>query len=311
MNQRSIDESARFRVGNDPLYLEGVEKSFGKRKALNGIKMNLKRGERLALLGPNGAGKTTLVRAIAGRVRLDAGSISLEPGIELGVVPQEIALYSQLTARENLEVFASLSGVPRGLINDRTHELLDWIGLSDRGDDRVSHFSGGMKRRLNIACSLMHRPSLLLLDEPTVGVDPQSRQRIWEMLDDLQQEEIAILVTTHMLDEAEKVCDRIVILDEGKVVAEGTLEELIRQTIGSGKQITLFFDGKMPPQSFWPEAGMDSNSVLLSIRDITTELPELMNRLKQDQYTVSDIHIKSPSLHAVFIHLTGRDLRDA
>ena len=221
------------------LEIEGLARRYGGQDALCGVSLALRAGECLGLLGPNGAGKTTLVRAIAGRVRPDAGAITLlgrplQPGARegresLGVVPQEIALYADLTAQENLEIFGALQEVPRAALAERVAWALAFSGLEARRDDRVSAYSGGMKRRLNIACSTLHQPRILLLDEPTVGVDPQSRERIWRMLAELQAEGASLVLTTHQLDEAETQCDRIVIIDHGRVIAQGTLAELARR----------------------------------------------------------------------------------
>ncbi|NGP51947.1 ABC transporter ATP-binding protein [Thioalkalivibrio sp. XN8] len=254
------------------LEIDGLARRYGDQDALRGVSLALGAGECLGLLGPNGAGKTTLVRIIAGRVRPDAGRVrllgrSLQPGGSagreaLGVVPQEIALYPLLTAVENLEVFGALQGVHGGELARRVDWALAFSGLEARRDDRVGTFSGGMQRRLNIACSVLHRPRVLLLDEPTVGVDPQSRERIWHMLDELRATGTSIVLTTHQLDEAENQCDRIVIIDHGRVIAAGTLAELV--------------------------AG---------IGDAAPE-PEPEPRVRQ------------ASLQAVFIHLTGRALRE-
>ncbi|MBI1799002.1 MAG: ABC transporter ATP-binding protein, partial [Candidatus Eisenbacteria bacterium] len=203
------------------LAVRDAAKSFGKVRALEGASLQLFEGERLALLGPNGAGKTTLLRAITGRVRLDRGSIDMsghaleaeERRRAIGVVPQEVAIYPLLTARENLEVFGRLQGVLPADLKERTAWALEWTGLADRAKRPVGQFSGGMKRRLNIACGVLHRPRIVLLDEPTVGVDPQSRERIYEMLDELRREGGTMLLTTHQLEEAEARCDRIAILD--------------------------------------------------------------------------------------------------
>ena len=252
------------------LEIDGLARRYGEQDALRGVSLALHAGECLGLLGPNGAGKTTLVRAIAGRVRPDAGTITLlgrtlQPGARagresLGVVPQEIALYPLLTAAENLEVFGALQGVHGPALAERVEWGLVFSGLESRRDDRVEAFSGGMKRRLNIACSVLHRPEVLLLDEPTVGVDPQSRARIWHMLDELRAAGTSIVLTTHQLDEAETQCDRIVIIDHGQIIAQGTLAELVAAI------------GDAVPQ---PEP-----------------------------------NVQRMSLQAVFIHLTGRELRE-
>jgi ABC-2 type transport system ATP-binding protein len=186
------------------LTVANAVKSFGNNRALDKVHLQLRRGEWLALLGPNGAGKTTLVRAIAGRVRLDSGSIELSGNRKdvLGIVPRDVAVYPKLSARENLQCFGALKGLRGSHLKERIDWALEFTGLSDRADELSGSFSGGMKRRLNIACSVLHRPSVVLLDEPTAGVDPQSRQRIWEMLDRLRRDGASLLLTTHQLDEA-------------------------------------------------------------------------------------------------------------
>ncbi|MFY8201429.1 MAG: ABC transporter ATP-binding protein, partial [Pirellula staleyi] len=222
-------------------------KTYGTNQALSGTSFSVKQGERLALLGPNGAGKTTLIRSMCGRVRPDRGEVQLrgrsirEPDVlqRMGVIPQDLAIYSDLTAKQNLECFGQLYGLRSRRLRERVSWALQWIGLEDRANDLTSGFSGGMKRRVNIACGVMHRPQILLLDEPTVGVDPQSRQRIFDMLDELNQEGTTIVLTTHHLDEAETRSDRIVIIDHGKVVADGTLEHLIESTIGVQRQVAI------------------------------------------------------------------------
>lgn len=220
-----------------PIHVTGARKRFGSTEALAGASFEMHRGELLGLLGPNGAGKTTMIRAIAGRVALDAGTISIlgravshrDPRPEIGVVPQELAVYPLLTARENLQVFGPLYGVAAQQLRERVDWALEWSDLKDRAQEKVKGFSGGMKRRLNIAIGLLHSPQVVLLDEPTVGVDPQSRERIYEMLAALQQSGVSVVLTTHHLEEAERRCERIVIIDHGRIVASGTVQELLAQ----------------------------------------------------------------------------------
>lgn len=217
------------------LEVHGAVKAFGTTKALDGASFSVATGELVGLLGPNGAGKTTMIKALAGRVELDAGTVRLfgrevkrrDPRPDLGVVPQELAIYRLLTARENLEAFGSLYGVSGPALKERVAWALDWSGLDDRADEPIKKFSGGMQRRLNIACSLLHQPKLLLLDEPTVGVDPQSRERIYEMLAALKRDGVSVVLTTHHLEEAERRCERIVIIDDGAIAASGTVADLI------------------------------------------------------------------------------------
>ncbi len=202
-------------------------KCYRRHQVLSGVSFDVRVGERVALLGPNGAGKSTLIRCLSGRVRAEAGSIELcrkrlRPELirtHLGLVPQDIALYGDLTTRENMMAFGRLYGLKKQDLAERVDWALRWTGLEDRQSDLVRNFSGGMKRRVNLACGVLHSPRLVLLDEPTVGVDPQSRERIYQMLNELHAAGTAILLTTHHLDEAEKHSDRILILDQGRIVA--------------------------------------------------------------------------------------------
>ncbi len=291
---------------NSVLNVTNAVKSFGSTKALDDASFELREGEWLALLGPNGAGKTTIVRSIAGRVRLDSGKIMLLGAQlngtrdamrrKLGIVPQEIALYPRLTAQENLRCFGELVGLNGAALEERVEWALDFTALSDRANDPIQTFSGGMKRRLNLVCAVLHRPPILLLDEPTVGVDPQSRQRIWEMLESLRRDGASILLTTHQLDEAQQICDRIVVIDRGKVIADGTLDELVRKTIGSRRQVAITLS--------------TGETVRSAVSDIGEDLSKMLSEAKSSGHTVTDVHIESPTLQAVFIHLTGRELRE-
>jgi ABC-2 type transport system ATP-binding protein len=300
-----------------------ARKSYGSTVALAGCSLELQPREWLGLLGPNGAGKTTLIRAIGGRVRLDAGSVDLfgttlsgdahsdrAARSRLGVVPQEIALYPTLSARENLQVFGRLRGVAGAKLADRITWALEFSGLEDRADDRASSFSGGMKRRLNIACGVLHRPEIILLDEPTVGVDPQSRQRIWEMLDALRDDGAALLLTTHQLDEAQRLCDRIAIIDHGQTIASGTLRELITSTIGPQHDVVLRLDAAPSCREALPQFAIDGRTLTARIDDVARDLPGMLAAVAASGRRVEDVHLASPTLHAVFIALTGRELRE-
>lgn len=301
------------------LQVDNASKRFGDTRALAEASLTLARGEWLALLGPNGAGKTTLVRSIADRVRLDSGGIALfgQPldgsaaavaaRHKLGVVPQEIALFPLLTAAENLRLWGELSGAGRDDLSQRVEWALEWTDLEGRRHDRVETFSGGMKRRLNIACGVLHEPEVVLLDEPTVGVDPQSRERIWEMLGQLRNAGTALLLTTHQLDEAQQVADRIVIIDHGRDIAAGTFQELVRQTIGAGRRVSVHLAAPVAPP---PDFDLDGSILRGAVGDIARELPRLLERLAAAGGTVLDLEVEAPSLQAVFIHLTGRELRE-
>ncbi|MEX1310336.1 MAG: ABC transporter ATP-binding protein [Candidatus Sulfomarinibacteraceae bacterium] len=308
------------RDGADPgcaLRIRDLAKRFGATTALNHASFELRRGERLALLGPNGAGKTTLVRCICGRTVPDSGSIEmlgrrLPPSggrHQLGFVPQEIALYPDLTARENLEAFGRFHGLTGGARREAVEWALQWTGLADRAHHLTKTFSSGMKRRVNIACGVLHRPLVLLLDEPTVGVDPQSRDRIFGMLEELWRHGTSILLTTHQLDEAEQQCDRIVIIDDGHAVAEGTLAELIADTVGANRRVifTLAEDG--PELAGFTISG-DRRQLIAEVEDVSLELPGLLSRIREGGGRVSDLDVHPPSLHSVFIHLTGKELRE-
>ena len=311
--------SGRLREEEPPLLeLAAAVKSYGSVEALRKLSFTVEPGEFVAVLGPNGAGKTTMIRAIAGRVRLDSGQIRyrgkrLRPGRtrpEIGVVPQDLAVYPDLSARENLRVFAKLHGVPPREVDDRIATILDWIGLADRSDQLVGTFSGGMKRRVNIACGVMHGPRLVLLDEPTVGVDPQSRERIFDMLQALQANGTAFLLTTHHLEEAEVRSDRIVIVDHGRVIASGQVHDLIRTTVGTGSHVQLRLD-RIPdaPIPNIPVNG-DGRTVSARLEEVANDLPKLLRQLRRYGFGVEDVHVRPPSLQSVFLHLTGRDLRE-
>ena len=225
---------------DDPvLACSGLVRRYGDRVAVQHVGFRVDAGETYGLLGPNGAGKTTIISMIAGILAPDEGTVTIlgrsmstsaiEAKRDVGLVPQELALYEDLTAHENLWFFGRLQGMRRAAIKQRSEAVLELVGLSDRGNDRVSQYSGGMRRRLNIAIGLLHEPKLLILDEPTVGVDPQSRNQILEGILGLRAQGLSVLYTTHYMEEAERLCDRIGILDHGVLIAEGTIDELVDQ----------------------------------------------------------------------------------
>jgi ABC-2 type transport system ATP-binding protein len=303
----------------DVLTIDGARKKFGDVPALDGATLALREGELLALLGPNGAGKTTLIRAISGRVQLDAGTIRLfgrplagrKTPPELGIVPQELAIYPSLTARENLEAFARLQGLTGADVAAQVKWALQVTALDDRAAEPVRSFSGGMKRRLNIACGVIHRPRVVLLDEPTVGVDPQSRERIYDMLGELTRAGVSLLLTTHHLEEAEARCARTVIIDHGKVIAAGTLPELVDRTVGRHRIVTLRVDAPIATPLAGVEAAADDPRLLRTrMTDVARELPPLLTAVAAEGREVEDVDVRGPSLQAVFIHLTGRELRE-
>jgi len=327
MAERGASKAVTFLQMHDTvLAIDNARKRFGHVTALDGATFQLHQGELLALLGPNGAGKTTLIRAIAGRVRLDGGEIrvfdrpldgrSTPP--ELGIVPQEVALYPLLNARENLEVFGSLHGLRGRALATQVDWALERIGLADRAAESVKQFSGGMRRRLNIACGILHRPRIVLLDEPTVGVDPQSRERIYDVLGELARSGVSLLLTTHHLEEAEARCSRTVIIDHGKVIASGTLSQLVDQTVGRHRLVTLRLDAPLDGD----DGGLrlqhgaiavdeaDSRIVRARMDDVASGLPPLLEQIRLAGRAVDDVEVRGPSLQSVFIHLTGRELRE-
>ena len=303
------------------LVVTDARKRFRRINALDGVDLRVEPGEWLALLGPNGAGKTTLVRSIGGHEKLDSGSIELfgrdtrklhgrSRREGLGVVPQEIALYPLLTARENLSCFAQLLGVPSHDRRDRIDQVLEWTGLVERSDQVIKHFSGGMQRRLNIGCSILHEPKLLLLDEPTVGVDPQSRERIWSMLAELRQKGTSLVLTTHQLDEAEQTADRIVIIDHGKNIASGTMGELVEQTIGNRRNVEATFTNPIPEGTQITGFEIEENRASGSLERLDSGLSEFMNQIHAAGLVMQELHVESPNLRDVFLQLTGKDLRE-
>jgi ABC-2 type transport system ATP-binding protein len=304
------------------LSVTDARKRYGTVEALAGASLELRQGELLALLGPNGAGKTTLIRAISGRVRLDSGDIRVfdepvRPGTTpraLGIVPQDLAIYPLMTARENLSAFGRLQGLSGEALREQVSWTLERTGLADRSQEPVKQFSGGMRRRLNIACGILHRPRIVLLDEPTVGVDPQSRDRIYDMLGELAADGVSLLLTTHHLEEAEARCSRTVIIDHGRVIASGTLPELVDRTVGRYRLVTLrldaALDGAAGPHSDLEIDASDPRLVRARLTDVAGELPSLLERVRAAGRTVDDVDVRGPSLQAVFIHLTGRELRE-
>ncbi len=305
------------------LQISDLRKAYRSLEALRGVSFTLAPGERLAFLGPNGAGKTTLIRCLAGRTRPSGGEIKLlghpihATGVRqsLGLVPQEIALYGDLTTRENLTAFGRFYGLRGKALADRVQWALQWTGLDDRANDLVGSFSGGMKRRVNLACGVMHAPKILLLDEPTVGVDPQSRERIFQMLDELNETGTSILLTTHHLDEAEQRSDRIVILDSGSVIADGKLSDLVEQTVGASRLVRVRVDRPLSVPIRFSDRGSEMRPCgdrvfETRIDNVSDQLVGLLDAVRDCGYQVSDVEVHAPSLHHVFLHLTGNELRE-
>ncbi len=293
------------------LRVQGARRHFGATHALEHVSFELQPGEWVGLVGSNGAGKTTLIRAVAGLETLDAGAIEFPAGGEggaphVGVVPQEIALYPLLTPRENLQIFGRLNGLKGATLRERVDWALAFTGLEDRADDRVGEFSGGMKRRLNIACSVLHRPGVVLLDEPTVGVDPPGRERIWRMLRSLCAEGAALIQSTHQLDEVQAVCDRILLMNAGRLVASVRAEGFAHGALGGARRLRLVLDRELDGQcDLGPGCRVEGRVVEGMMEDVSRELPALLARLAQCEVGVQDVRVESPRLEDVFAELTG------
>ena len=303
-----------------PLQIDGLVKRFGDLTAVNGVTLELKSGECLGLLGPNGAGKSTLIRSIVGRVIPDAGTVSVfgdradsaGARMALGWVPQELALYPKLTCRENLESFGEYHGLRRAALKTAVASCLDWAALTDRAQEPVKNLSGGMKRRLNMAAGLIHRPKLILMDEPTVGVDPQSRNRIFEMIETLRGEGVSMIYTTHYMEEAERLCDRIAIIDHGRVIALGTKDVLVRSAFASRSEVLARFANVDDSVAAWVKqrGGLYENGMAQFTIDHATEIAGLLDAAAKAGHELVDISLRKPNLESVFLHLTGRELRD-
>jgi ABC-2 type transport system ATP-binding protein len=309
------------------LSVHGLRKSFDARVAVEGLSFSISSGEIYGLLGPNGAGKTTSILMIAGILRRDAGKVLIngvdidhDPSVRalVGIVPQGIALYLDLTARENLDFWGGMYYLRGDPLREARDYVLDAVGLTDRADDIVSTYSGGMRRRLNLACGIVHRPKLLIVDEPMVGVDPQSRSAIITILEHLRDSGTAVLYTTHQMEEAERLCTRIGILDSGKLIGEGSSKELIashglkaRIEVGFRHDETL----ERAVCAVRELEGIESASVedghLYVVTDhAANRLPVLLTRLLEAEMIAESARVVEPNLEDVFLRMTGRALRD-
>jgi ABC-2 type transport system ATP-binding protein len=292
--------------------------------AVNGITLELRSGECLGLLGPNGAGKSTLIRSIVGRVIPDAGTIqvfgapadSTAARNSLGWIPQELALYPRLTCRENLQSFGRYHGLSGATLEQAVDRCLGWSTLTDRAGELVKNLSGGMKRRLNMAAGMIHQPKLVLMDEPTVGVDPQSRNHIFEMIEKLRDEGMSIIYTTHYMEEAERLCDRVAIVDHGKIIALGTNAELVQNAFGSRSQVLARFAGADVETNervaLWvaQHGGQPVDGAAQFTIEHPTEIAGLLEDSAKAGLELLDVSLRKPNLESVFLHLTGRELRD-
>jgi len=300
------------------LTLRSVSKRFGPVLALDDVSLHVPAGEFFGLLGPNGAGKSTLMSLIAGLRKPDSGEIVFAgengdaPRAPLGLVPQNLALYQELTAAENLRIFGELQGLRGATLRERVDEALEAAQLTDRRDARVKTFSGGMQRRLNLVAALLHRPRLLLCDEPTVGVDPQSRNLLFDFLRQLNREGLTIIYSTHYMEEAERLCSRIGIIDHGKILALGSLGELLTQLPFEEE---IHFPDTATTSAF---AASLRSAGEITVADGTARFRPRAGYPLSAFYAASEAHglasrlfsVQRPTLEAVFLHLTGRTLRD-
>jgi ABC-2 type transport system ATP-binding protein len=306
--------------------VQNLYKSFGDIEAVKDVSFNVLKGEIFSLLGPNGAGKTTTISMLATLLRPDKGdafimgnSVRNDPmGVKavLGMVPQEIALYEDLSARENLTFWGKMYGLRGAELKRRVNEVLEVIGLTERAGGRVSKFSGGMKRRVNIGVALLHKPQVIYMDEPTVGIDPQSRRNILDSVVTLKDQGMTVLYTTHYMEEAQELSDHIAIMDHGQMIASGTHEELVK-IVGEMARITVtLLPDSQDLLATWKgiegvkQITSEDGAHSVHVEDSNLALPRLFETANARRVRITSIDIREPNLETVFLHLTGRALRD-
>jgi ABC-2 type transport system ATP-binding protein len=313
-------------MSDNAIEVRNLAKRFGEVRAVDDVSLDVKQGEVFSLLGPNGAGKTTAISVLSGLLRPDSGDAtvmghsvmrdSLAARRCLGIVPQEVALYGDMSARENLSFWGKMYGLGGAELAGRVAEVLRAVGLEERQKGRVSTYSGGMKRRINIAAALLHRPQVLIMDEPTVGIDPQSRRHILDYVKELNRQGMTVFYTTHYMEEAQELSSRIAIMDQGKVIACGTQEELVRR-VGEATRVELAVTGDSAhlAEAWRDVSGVNQATageecVALLVDNADAVVPRLFESAAQLGAHITSVDITEPNLETVFLALTGRALRD-
>ncbi|MEC3757615.1 ABC transporter ATP-binding protein [Bacillus halotolerans] len=310
------------------LQAENIKKAYGKKTIVKGISFSLRKGESFGLLGPNGAGKSTTISMISGLVPLDGGEITVGGYVigkdtnkakqKIGIVPQEIALYPTLTAQENLVFWGKMYGLTHGEAKKRSAEVLEYVGLTERAKDKIETFSGGMKRRINIGVALMHKPELLIMDEPTVGIDPQSRNYILETVKQLNETGMTVIYTSHYMEEVEYLCDRIGIIDQGEMIAIGTKNDLCSR-LGGDTIIQMTVSGADEGFLSAVRSLANVNDVIVNESELKIEVAaahhekvvtSLLAEAAAHQTNLLSLQVQEPNLERLFLNLTGRTLRD-
>lgn len=308
------------------IIIKDLTKKYGSNIAVDNISLSIDQGEIFGLIGPNGAGKSTTINSLCGLLKNSNGEIiidginmkedSLEAKKRLGLVPQEIAIFENLTGRENIEFFGKLAGLKGSLLKERVDEALEFVGLSDKAKSMPKGYSGGMKRRLNIACAIAHHPKVIILDEPTVGIDPQSRNHILESVRKLNKMGSTIIYTTHYMEEAEALCSRIAIMDHGRLIADGTKEELKKlvheeeKIIINGSDISFNTLEEIKAINQVKDAQLIENNLEIITSSTQLILQDILFLLSKNGVRIKGIQVSEPDLETVFLSLTGRKLRD-
>ncbi len=308
------------------LKVNKLNKSYGKKKVLNNISLEVEQGDIFGLIGPNGAGKSTLIQIVSGLLVADSGNVELfgmnykndEIGIKekLGLVPQELALYEELTAKDNLEYFGRMYGLKGKVLKERIEYVMNIIGLDMKDKKLVKKYSGGMKRRLNLGCSVLHKPELLILDEPTVGVDAQSRNNIFDFLREISKEGTTIIYTSHYMEEVETLCNKIFIIDLGEEIDYGEKNEL-KNMYGSNSEMTIYMENvnnevenEIKRVNGVYSCNIDEKKIILSINKKELNFTEVFKILENNNLEIENFSMKETNLEEIFLNLTGKKLRD-